>query len=77
MVGIILLKRILINETLDLSVNWRCNNMFDKSCNTCICNKCLHNTKYGFNQCFDCRDCYEGNNHCEECSMFEEDDDEE
>ena len=51
--------------------------MFDKSCNTCICNKCLHNTKYGFHQCFDCRDCYEGNNHCEECSMFEEDDDEE
>ena len=51
--------------------------MFDKSCNTCICNKCLHNTKYGFNQCFDCRDCYEGNNHCEECSMFEEEDDDE
>lgn len=47
--------------------------MFDTSCDTCICNKCQHNTKYGFNQCFDCRNCFEGNNHCEECSMFEED----
>lgn len=52
------------------------NSMFDTNCETCICNKCQHNTKYGFNQCFDCRDCYEGNNHCEECSMFEEEDEE-
>lgn len=51
--------------------------MIDTNCNTCICTRCLHNTKYGFHQCFDCRDCYEGNNHCEECSMFEEDGDEE
>lgn len=52
------------------------NSMLDTNCNTCICSKCLHNIKYGFNQCFDCRDCYEGNNHCEDCSMFEEEEDE-
>ena len=72
------MDRIVLTDKRNISTAFlEVNSMIDTSCNTCICTRCLHNTKYGFHQCFDCRDCYEGNNHCEECSMFEEDDDEE
>ena len=45
------------------------NVMFDTSCDTCKCNICKYSKT---NDCFDCTDCEHGNNHCEQCSMFEE-----
>ena len=47
--------------------------MFDRSCDTCICNNCKMNEKKGmYGSCFDCEDCEDGDMHCELCTMFEE-----
>ena len=46
--------------------------MFDRSCDTCICNNCKMNEVKGiYGGCFDCEDCEDGDMHCEECTMFE------
>ena len=48
------------------------NNMWDTSCDTCICNDCKMNEAKGiYGGCLDCEDCEDGDMHCEDCSMYE------
>lgn len=49
------------------------NGLFDISCDTCVCNNCkMNETKGIYDGCLDCEDCENGDMHCENCSMFEQ-----